>query len=306
MKNVIIRNKIFTLLFIIFSINVYANDLYNKLLSNKNEYFSIDIDINNDGVLDKIISGQPYENNEIYFFIKEKEDYNLFLKGWNFSEDGGNYIYQIEKTSGNMIKIVTLSQNGNYIEEYFLNYVGEDELYLDKVIYINDDYLDPDRKTSICIVKQNIKLVDIYDNNLKIKVPDLLSKEEKCKITYSLNNISLNEIKTRIQNNNRNNFSTVSRYEAILNEIPISIKTLTQYNDIAYYLQQANANEEAIFLLEKIIEKYPNRTVAYLNLADAYLGKNNKEKAKENYKKYIELMKQDNKEEKIPKRVLEF
>ncbi|OCL97661.1 hypothetical protein AAX29_01814 [Aliarcobacter thereius] len=92
----------------------------------------------------------------------------------------------------------------------------------------------------------------------------------------------------------------------ILNDIPISQKALTQYNDIAYYLHQADANEEAIFLLEKIIEKYPNRIVAYLNLADAYIAINDKEKAKKNYKRYVELMKQDNKEEKIPKRVLEF
>ena len=94
--------------------------------------------------------------------------------------------------------------------------------------------------------------------------------------------------------------------KTILKQIPISQETITQYNDIAYYLQQANANEEAIFLLEKIIEKYPNRIVAYLNLADSYNGINNKEKAKENYNKYISLMKQDNKEDKIPKRVLEF
>lgn len=138
-----IKNKIFIIFFIF--INIYANDLYNQLLTNKDEYFSIDIDINNDGVLDKVFSGKPLENNELYFFIKEKEKYTLFLKGWNFSEDGGNSIYQIEKTYDNMIKIVTISQRGNYKEEYFLNFL-KDELYLDKVIYTYDNYLDPDRK----------------------------------------------------------------------------------------------------------------------------------------------------------------
>jgi tetratricopeptide (TPR) repeat protein len=92
----------------------------------------------------------------------------------------------------------------------------------------------------------------------------------------------------------------------ILEREEINTKTLQKYNDTAYYLQQANANNEAIFLLEKIIEKFPNRTVAYLNLADAYDGIYNKEKAKENYERYINLMKQDNKENKIPKRVLEY
>ncbi len=75
---------------------------------------------------------------------------------------------------------------------------------------------------------------------------------------------------------------------------------------IAYYLQQANANDEAIFLLEKIIEKFPNRTVLYLNLADAYYGINENEEAKVNYEKYIEFMKKSGKENKIPKRVLEY
>lgn len=205
-----------------------------------------------------------------------------------------------------MIKIVTISQRGNYKEEYFLNFL-KDELYLDKVIYTYDNYLDPDRKKDICSIKENIRLIDIYNNNLSIaSMPDFSIREDKCNITYDLNNVTLNNITIRIKNDNKDGFSMVSRYKAILKQIPISNKTLTQYNDIAYYLQQANANEEAIFLLEKIIEKYPNRIVAYLNLADSYIGINNKEEAKQNYEKYVNLMKQNNKDEKIPKRVLEF
>lgn len=187
-----IKNKIFIIFFIF--INIYANDLYNQLLTNKDEYFSIDIDINNDGVLDKVFSGKPLENNELYFFIKEKEKYTLFLKGWNFSEDGGNSIYQIEKTYDNMIKIVTISQRGNYKEEYFLNFL-KDELYLDKVIYTYDNYLDPDRKKDICSIKENIRLIDIYNNNLSIaSMPDFSIREDKCNITYDLNNVTLNNI----------------------------------------------------------------------------------------------------------------
>ncbi len=86
----------------------------------------------------------------------------------------------------------------------------------------------------------------------------------------------------------------------------ISTKTLTQYNNIAYYLEKAGAYKESIYLLEKIIEKYPNRIVAYINLGDAYLGNKQKTKAIKAYKKYIELMKKTGKEKKIPKRVLEL
>ena len=68
-------------------------------------------------------------------------------------------------------------------------------------------------------------------------------------------------------------------------------KALVRYNDIAYYLEQAKAYEEAIFLLEKITKEAPNRTVAYINLGDAYWGIGEKEKAKKAYLTYIEQMK---------------
>ncbi len=87
--------------------------------------------------------------------------------------------------------------------------------------------------------------------------------------------------------------------------IPLTPKTLTQYNNIAYYLQQAGANEEAVYLLEKIIKKFPKRTVAYLNLGDAYWELGEKEKACKAYTTYIEQMCAKGLQKKIPKKVLE-
>ena len=86
--------------------------------------------------------------------------------------------------------------------------------------------------------------------------------------------------------------------------IKLSKKTLPTYNNIAYYLQKAGANKEAIYLLEKILQKYPNRTVAYYNIADAYWAIGEKEKAKEAYRTYIKQMKAKGKEKRIPKTVL--
>jgi len=96
------------------------------------------------------------------------------------------------------------------------------------------------------------------------------------------------------------------KIKALLNgldikNIDIGIKTLTQYNNIAYYLQKAGANEEAVYLLEKILEKYPNRTVAHYNLADAYWALGEKKKAIEFYKTYIKQMKEKGKSKRIPK-----
>ncbi|UZE11871.1 tetratricopeptide repeat protein [Pseudomonas sp. B21-053] len=75
------------------------------------------------------------------------------------------------------------------------------------------------------------------------------------------------------------------------------------YNDIAYYWQQAGFNDDAIWLLEILIANNPERTVAYLNLADAYWGRNEKRIASGHYKKYSELMVLSGKQRKIPERV---
>ncbi len=60
-------------------------------------------------------------------------------------------------------------------------------------------------------------------------------------------------------------------------------------------------NKEAIYLLEKITAKFPNRTVAYYNLGDAYWALGDKKKAKKVYKIYIKQMKQKGKQKRIPK-----
>ena len=83
----------------------------------------------------------------------------------------------------------------------------------------------------------------------------------------------------------------------------ISKRDLTYYNNIAYYLEKAKAYKESIYLLEKILEKYPNRTVAYYNLGDSYWGLDDKVSAKKAYKTYIKQMKEKGKENKIPTRV---
>lgn len=96
-------------------------------------------------------------------------------------------------------------------------------------------------------------------------------------------------------------------------------------NDLAFFLEEFNfeldqasttaSNRKltsSIILLERIIKKFPNRTVAYLNLADAYYKEgfeyNNfksRIKATENYKIYYDLMQKSNREQRVPSRVLQ-
>jgi hypothetical protein len=89
-----------------------------------------------------------------------------------------------------------------------------------------------------------------------------------------------------------------------LHDIKVNKKNISRYNDIAYYLQKANINKEAIRLLEQVIFFESKRTVAHYNIADAYdvLGK--KVKALMHYTLYIKQMKEMGKTKRIPKTIL--
>jgi tetratricopeptide (TPR) repeat protein len=77
------------------------------------------------------------------------------------------------------------------------------------------------------------------------------------------------------------------------------------FNDLGLFLEEAGQFQDAVDVLADVITKFPDRTPAYLNLADAYAGLKNNDKAKENYKKYRDLMTKAGKQAKIPPRVID-
>ncbi len=80
---------------------------------------------------------------------------------------------------------------------------------------------------------------------------------------------------------------------------------LTFSNNLGFLFEQTGHYAEAITLLRKVIQDNPQRTVAYLNLADSYWGAGNHASAKENYLHYVKLMRSADKGGKIPSRILE-
>lgn len=91
-----------------------------------------------------------------------------------------------------------------------------------------------------------------------------------------------------------------------LNKSNFIIDNVELANNQAYNLEQIGANSFSKYILNEIIKQYPNRILAFLNLADVDWKLGNKEEAKKNYNIYISLMKKLNKNlDKIPKRVYE-
>ncbi|WP_312076613.1 hypothetical protein [Chryseobacterium sp.] len=83
----------------------------------------------------------------------------------------------------------------------------------------------------------------------------------------------------------------------------IEITNVEVANNLAFDLQNENADLSSKLILENIVRKYPNRIVAWLNLGDVNWSLEDKIKAKEAYRRYIILMKSQKKDlSKIPQR----
>lgn len=84
----------------------------------------------------------------------------------------------------------------------------------------------------------------------------------------------------------------------------IKISNVESANNQAFNLEKIGANQQSKILLEQIIRQFPDRIVAYLNLADVLWKIQDQNQAKINYTKYLSLMKSQNKNlSKVPQRV---
>ncbi|WP_141715414.1 hypothetical protein [Burkholderia ubonensis] len=85
----------------------------------------------------------------------------------------------------------------------------------------------------------------------------------------------------------------------------INSDNVRDINDLAFYLSKNGRSYDVLPLLEKIVREFPERTVAKLNLADAYWDGDFKERGALFYRKYYEDMVSRKLEKKVPNRVLD-
>lgn len=76
-------------------------------------------------------------------------------------------------------------------------------------------------------------------------------------------------------------------------------------NDYGYYLQKCGRHKEAIVAFQAVIKALPERTCAYLNLADSLYDSKSPKSARTNYLTYREQMEKNGKSGNVPARVLE-
>ena len=290
----IMKSKIIYLLFLVF-INSYSQFNIDKTQDLKN-YIPINYEIN------QIISGK-FDNDKL-------TDYLLIL---NIKNEKESYLLDNRDsiTKRKVIILKGLIKKGTYKKIYENDDIipcrecggKSDNLYdslsIKKGIFIYKTCEAPLAQDSYKVKKYEL---EFYINNFKL----INYSEKYYKNPEDDEEIIFNISKAEIFGENYYPFNYYKWDWTINNNILISKKNVEKINNIAYDFYKKNNYLVSLSIFNKIIEKFPIRTVAYLNIADCYWELKDKEKAKANYNNYIDLMKSQKKDvKKIPKYVYE-
>ena len=108
---------------------IYINEIEKNNITNIDKYskdsayFIKTFDINKDGILDKVISNNPYEGEDLLVYLGNKNsEYTLALKTINFSQDGGNQISDIKESKEGFEIITRFPDRGDSQTNYSISY----------------------------------------------------------------------------------------------------------------------------------------------------------------------------------------
>ncbi len=173
-------------------------------------------------------------------------------------------------------------------------------LIADTLIFKNGIYVDASKD-------HHVELVNPNDTSLQIQIVNLLKDKSQGAGTIGENKME------SAHSNSLSLFKSGAKSAAahtLLKAVgpkpwTIDNSNVGIFNDLGFFLEESGRYQESVDVLLAVVAKFPDRTPAYLNLADAYDGLKNNDKAKENYKRYADLMTKAGKQAKIPKRVSE-
>jgi hypothetical protein len=214
-----------------------------------------------------------------------------------------NKIY-LNKTSNCLILSYGYNNGIENIDVYNIFECEKNNLFLKNILKRYDSRY----KTTYSIAKISNLNIDEF----KIEIDSFNNKYNEKQISYisgyqegkEVQDIDYYKLIKETFNNKKYDEIKMYTNEFVIQELGIENLNINDFNNIAYYAYKSKAYEESIYILTKIIQKFPRRVVAYLNIADCYWEIKEKEKAIINYKKYIQLMKEQKKDlKKIPKYV---
>ncbi|WP_157963312.1 hypothetical protein [Algoriphagus litoralis] len=144
-------------------------------------YFIRDIDINNDGTLDKIVSADRYQGDELFLFVKKAGEFQPGIKTINFSEDGGNQIVDITAEKGGFV-IKTAFPDGGLLEAYHHIRFKDNAWVLTNTVYKTQSSNGKDAMIYVCDVVQELDLEDAHILQKLRGMPEEQERRRRCTV----------------------------------------------------------------------------------------------------------------------------
>lgn len=251
--------------------------------------------------------GELYLNEQYDLIVKEAGEivgkYPIFeevkqqmAKG----ERSADSVYIVLEKEQQHYNLITDLYSAKYYETFKIIDAGNNHFSIKQIQTDSVNKTDFNAKTITCTAEVNIPLENFKHNMLG-------GNQKNCEVSYPLER-TLSEFESYVVSIYQDKIALreidSGRINAYLSRIPLTKETVNAYNNIAFYLIEGGQLEPAIALLEKITKAFNHRAVAYINLADGYWAMGQKEKALKNYSRYVLIMRQNGKENKIPARVL--
>lgn len=152
-------------------------------------YVIYDIDVDGDGVSDKIVSSKKNAGNELLFFVRHNSAYTLRLRSINLTEDGGRVLGGIrqehsKKKDGDVLSIETYFPQGHDIAKHYISYINEHWI-LSRTVYEVADWRDKSDAIYICEVEQGIPMELLVSESVASQLhqlPDEPLRQKECRI----------------------------------------------------------------------------------------------------------------------------
>lgn len=187
--------KNLSLLVLILSITCHSQERHSKVSSevrrsslktyiDNEDYFIKTLDINKDGIFDKVVSHKPYQGEDLFIFLGDKQGkYTLSLETSNFSEDGGNIIDDVLPLSDNKGFLVrTYFPDRGYYEKEYAIIMQNGTWLLRNIIYKTMSDNSENAVKYICDVPQNIDIQKSGWTDKIVSIPDEKMRNKKCRI----------------------------------------------------------------------------------------------------------------------------
>lgn len=147
-------------------------------------YVIVEVDLNLDGRLDRVVSSAENAGDTLLFFINDGARFYQALTSINLTEDGGRILRAVSPTPTNLhpevLQIETYFPQGEDEAVHYIRY-ADGGWKLSRTVYSVSDWRGQDGIHYVCEVSQDLPMADLPKPNISARIKQLPEEEKRRK-----------------------------------------------------------------------------------------------------------------------------